>query len=75
MFLSITSSKRITARSSPVVISTSRGSTFGTRTMAKSKSSSSSPSFFFSSAARFKDLLCTNGNGRDESTAMGVSTG
>ena len=76
MFLSMISSKRITARSLPVTCSGSsmmRGSPDGTCTMANS--SSPSPPFFFTRAAMFKDLLRISGKGLEESTAMGVSTG
>ena len=45
----------------------------GTGTMANS--SSSSPPFFCNNAAIFRVLLRTSGNGLEESTAIGVSTG
>ena len=57
----------------PAGSSTTRLSTLGTCTMANS--SSSPISFFRTRAAMFKVLLRIRGNGREESTAMGVSTG
>ncbi|MNW15080.1 hypothetical protein D3C71_2134790 [compost metagenome] len=47
----------------------------GTWTMAKNGSSSGSIPSLVSTTARYKDWVCTSGNGRDWSTAMGVSTG
>ena len=73
------SSKRITTLCSvPSSIvslgsSTILGSTEGTCTMANS--SSPSPFFFFNRAAIFRVLLRISGKGREESKAMGVSTG
>ena len=78
MFLSMISSRKITeipAFSFPSSggITTTLGRPLGTRTIAKS--SSESPFFFFTRAAIFRDLLRISGKGREESTAIGVSTG
>ena len=50
------------------------GSTAGTCTVANSSSAFFS-FFFFKIAPIFKDLLRISGNGLEESTAIGVSTG
>ena len=79
MFRSMISSRKITFRISRLFSSvvTGRlmilGRTAGTCTIANS--SSLPPSFFFKSAAIFKDLFLTSGNGLEESTAIGVRTG
>ena len=75
MLRSMISSKRITARfpSSPAGISTTLARTLGTWTVANS-SSFFSP-FLERREPMFKDLLRIRGKGREESTAMGVSTG
>ncbi len=74
MFRSMISSNRMILQALPLDgIRTTRLRTLGTCTVANS--SSSSLFFFRTIAPMFRDLLRIRGNGLEESTAMGVSTG